>query len=83
MKLHVINSRPKCCFFLACKPSVIVGSPINVSDNGLFQVNGEASCLFRTWIWQVIKTRMLPTALGFPDGMSHHSVFTLEILGFS
>ena len=38
----------------------------DVSDNGLFQLSGETSCLFKTSIWQATKTSMLPTALDFP-----------------
>ena len=58
-------------------------SPNDVSDNGLFQLSGERSCLFATSVCQATKTCMLPTALGFPKDMSHRSVLALKIHGFS
>ena len=51
----------------------IYDSPNDVSDNELFQLSGETSCLFTT-----SKTFMLPTALGFPED----SVLILEIQDF-
>ena len=39
--------------------------------------------LFATSIWQCTKKCMLLTALGLPEKMSHDSVLTLKVQGFS
>ena len=58
--------------------------PNELSANGLFQLSGEISCLIKTSIWQTTKACMLPTALGFPEDMSHRSNdLVLEIQSFS
>ena len=61
----------------------ICDSANDVFDNGLFQLSGETSYLFKTSISQATKTCMLATTLDFPGNMSHHSVLALEIQGFS
>ena len=66
---------PQRCFSLA--------SPNDISDNGLLQVSGETSCLFKTSISQPAERYMLPNTLDFPKDMSHRSVLALEIQGFS
>ena len=76
MKLHVINS-------LNNLSVSIYDSPKDVSDNRLFHLSGETNCLFTTSVWQATKTCMLPTALDFPEDMSHRSVLALKIQGFS
>ena len=52
MKLHVINSlTTKECFSLTSRYLEVVSiydSPNDVSDNGLFQLTRETSCLFTT-----------------------------------
>ena len=52
MKLHVINSlTTKECFSLTSRYLEVVSiydSPNDVSDNGLFQLTRETSCLFAT-----------------------------------
>ena len=58
-------------------------SLINVSYNGLFQLSGATSYLFTTSIWQATKICMLPTALGFPEDMSHRSKFGIGDPKFS
>ena len=61
----------------------IYDSAIDISDNGLFQLSREANCLLATSVWQGTKTCMLPTAISFPEDMSHRSLLALEIQGFS
>ena len=56
-----------------CKSSVyIIHLIINLdnSDNELFQLIGEASCLFITLTWQATKTCALLTAFGFSENLS-------------
>ena len=87
MKLHIRNSlNTQGVFSLTSKCLEIANiydSPNDVSDNGLFQLSGETSCLFKTSIWQATKTDILPSALGFIEDMSHRSILVLEIQGFS
>ena len=69
-------------FFLGIQVSVngivsIYDSPNDVSDEELFQLSEVTSCLFTK-----SKTCMVPTALGFPEDMSHHSILILEIQDF-
>ena len=83
MKLYAIKSlNNQVVFFLGIQMSVnrqYIDSFNDVSDNGLFQLSGETSCLFKTSIWQATKTSMLPTALDFPKEISHQSGLALEI----
>ena len=61
-----------------CKIIRISDSGNDVSGNGLFQISGETSCLFKTSIWQATKTCTLAAALDFLEDVSHHFVFCIR-----
>ena len=60
----------------------IYDSSSAVSDIVLLSLSRDKSYLFITSIWQGTKKCVLPTALGFPEDMNDHSVFSLEVPRF-